>query len=165
MSTKPRAMPSTGASTMNRVILTRPDTTSALQARLATARPEKPANKGVRRAGGDAEVPGDEVPNDGAGQAAQNDPLIHHARLDHPLAHRLGYLHAEAEGRHEVEEGRPRHRLHRREHASGDDGGDGGGRVVEAVDVVEGEGHQDDEGHEDEGTTHVREPAARLKPS
>src|SRR5215813_9633524 len=51
------------------------------------------------------------------------------------------------------------------EHARGDDGGDGIGGVVEAIDVVESEGDHDDEGHEQEGAAHVRgtgEPAQAI---
>ena len=65
--------------------------------------------------------------------------------VDHPLADGLGHVGAQDEGGDEVEEGRPEHRLLRREHAGGDDGGDGVRGVVEAVQEVEDEGDEDDE--------------------
>ena len=86
------------------------------------------------------------------------------ARVHHALAHRARHLHPEAEGGHEVEEGGPRHRLHRGEHAGRHHGGDGVGRVVEPVDVVEGKRDQDDEADQQERPAHPR-GAGRFRPS
>jgi hypothetical protein len=41
---------------------------------------------------------GDQVPRDGAGEPAEDHPLVHHARIHDALAHGLGHLDAEAEG-------------------------------------------------------------------
>src|SRR5262249_49805516 len=84
-----------------------------------------------------------------ADEPGQDHPVVDDVRIDDALAHRLGDLHAETEGGHEVEEGGPHYGLQRREHAGGDDGGDRVGGVVKAVDEVEDQGDQNDE--DDEG--------------
>src|SRR5262249_32634566 len=57
------------------------------------------------------------------------------------------------------EEGGPGHCLHRGEHPGGHHGGDGVGRVVEAVDVVEDQRDQDDEDDQQQGPAHGRRGA------
>ena len=74
--------------------------------------------------------------------------------IDDALADGVGHVQLEDGEGDEVEERRPEHRLARREHARRHHGGDGVGRVVEAVDVVEDERGGDDRDDEDELVIH-----------
>ena len=122
--------------------------------RLGHRRPRETADEGMRGAGGDGVVPGDEIPDDGARERPQDNPVVHDSGLHHAFPHRLRHVDPETEGRHEVEEGRPQHGLGGREHACGDNGGDGVGRIVKAIDVVERESDEDDEDDEEQRGGH-----------
>ena len=64
-----------------------------------------------------------------------------------------GDMQAEHQEGDEVEEGRPGHRIARRQHPGRDDGGDGIGGVVQAVEEIE---DQRDGDQEDDQEHHVR---------
>jgi hypothetical protein len=75
---KPSAIPMIGDRKMNRMVLVQPPGTSAANPAFATAAPGVAADQGVRRAGRQAEVPGDQIPDDRAGEAAEDDGKGHH---------------------------------------------------------------------------------------
>ncbi|WP_240387213.1 hypothetical protein [Brevundimonas naejangsanensis] len=70
-------------------------------------------------------------------------------------------MQAEEQEGDEVEEGRPPHRIDRRQDAGGDDGGDRVGRVVQAVQEVEQQGDADQEDQDQEGVIHDVPTGAR----
>src|SRR5687767_6955424 len=84
-------------------------------------------------------VPGDEIPDDRAHQAAEDYRGGDDVEVDHPGPHRFRHGGPESERREEIERRRPHHRLARRQDTGGDNGGDGVGGVVEAVDEIEDE--------------------------
>ena len=103
------------------------------------------ADQRVRRTGGQAEPPGDQVPDDGAHQPGHDDVGRDQVEVDEALADGLGHRRAEEERRNEIEEGGPHHRLKRREDPRRHDRGDGIRRIVKSVDVIEHQRDRDDE--------------------
>ena len=104
-----------------------------------------PADQRVRRTGGQAEPPSDQVPYDRAHQAGHNHIGRDQIQVNEALAHRLGDRRAEKERRKKIEERGPQHRLKRREYPRGHDRGDGIRRIVKPVDVIEHQRDRDDE--------------------
>ena len=100
-----------GARTMKISVLVQPDGMIAPKPALRDRRAGVAADERVRRAGRQAEVPGDQVPDDRAEQAAEDHAERDDVEVDHPLADRLRHGGAEREGGDEVEERRPDHRL------------------------------------------------------
>ncbi len=74
--------------------------------------------------------------------------------LDHPLADRLGDCGTQEKGSDEIEEGGPHHGQLRREHASGDDGGDAVGGVVKSIEEIENQRDQDSDDEEQKVRIH-----------
>ena len=111
--------------------------------------PSHPPDQGVRRARGQAEVPGDHVPYDGSHQSGEDDRVCEDPLIDHILGDRAGHRRSEDQECREVEERGPRDSQSRREDARRDDRRDRVGRVVEPVEEVERQGNGDD-GHERE---------------
>ena len=109
------------------------------------------ADQRVRRTAGDAVVPGQHVPGDGADQRAEHHVRVHHPRLHDALADGGRHAQVKDEDRDQVEEGREHHRRGRLEHAGGDHGGDRVRRVVEAVHEVERQGQRHQQDHHPEG--------------
>ena len=70
---------------------------------------------------------------------------VDEAEIDEFAAHRAGDAGAKGERGYKVEERGPNHGLERRQNARGDDRGDGIGRIVKAIDVIEGERDGNDE--------------------
>src|SRR5947209_20261631 len=64
--------------------------------------------------------------------------------MNNPLSNRGGDFNAETKGGDEVKESRPKDGQTRGEYARRDNGGDGIGRVVKAVNKIEGQGNTDD---------------------
>jgi len=115
---------------------------------LGQGRADQPADQRMGRAGGNAVVPGDDVPGNGADQRTEHDVVVDDGRIDGALADGRRHLELEDENRDDVEEGRPRHRLVRLEHAGGDDGGDRVGGIVEAVHEIEHQCQTDQQHHD-----------------
>ena len=118
---------------------------------LGNHRTHDAADEGVRRAAGNAVVPGDDVPGDGTYEGAKHHVRIHHARLHDALAHRSRHAEVEHKNRDEVEECREQHCLRRLEHTSGDHRGNRVGRIVEPVHEVEQERQRDEQNHNPQG--------------
>jgi hypothetical protein len=117
----------------------------------------QPADQRVRRAAGQAQVPGQEVPGDGADESRHHDDQ---AGLDREGAgDGVGDLGVKEihghQGADEVEDGRDDHRLRRRQRPSRDRGRDGVGGVVETVGEIESYGDQDGDHEEDLDLTHL----------
>src|SRR3989449_10734665 len=83
------------------------------------------ANKGMRRAGGQAENERDHVPGDGAEKAGEEDVLVDQIDADHTPADGFGDGSAKNEGGDEVPKGGPEDGAKGSEHARGNDRGDG----------------------------------------
>jgi hypothetical protein len=134
---------------MNTSTFVQPATMIALKPAFATP-PRVAAEQRVRGAGGQPVVPGDEIPDDRAGEAREDHREGDDGEVDHAAADGLRDGGAEEEGRHEVEERRPGHGPAGREHPRRDHGGDRVGGVVEAVDEVEDQrdADQGDDGEE-----------------
>src|SRR5439155_6705846 len=109
------------------------------------------ADQGMGRAGGQAENPGNDIPDDGADESAGDDVDVDEFVVHHVIGNGAGDFGAENKCGDEVEDGGPENGLSGREHAGGDDGGNGVGGIVEAVEKVK------DEGDEDEGDDEVDE--------
>ena len=103
------------------------------------------ADQGVRRTGGQAEPPGDQIPGDGARQSGHNHVGGHQAYIHEAPAHRPGNRRAEHESRGKIEERGPQHGLKRCEHPRSHNRGDGIRRIVKTVDVIEHQRNRDDE--------------------
>ena len=121
------------------------------EARLRDRGARVAADQRVRRAGRQPEVPGDQIPDDRAGEAAEDHREGDDVDVDHAGADGLRDRRAERERGDEVEERRPDDRLAGRQHAGRDDRRDGIGGVVKSVDVVEDER---DEDQRDDGQQH-----------
>ena len=117
-----------------------------VEPRLGDARPDEAAHQRMRRTRRNAEHPGGDVPGDGADQRAQDDARIDDPGIDDPGPQGLRHMEAEEQEGDEVEERRPEHRVLRAQHPRRDDGGDGIGRVVQAVEEVEEQGDGDEAG-------------------
>ena len=101
----------------------------------------------MRRAGRQCQQPGDDVPDDRAGQSGEDDVDVQELRflVDQSLADRARDVGPEQKRRHEIEERRPYHRLCRRENARRHDRRDRVRRVVKPVEKVKDQGDEDDE--------------------
>ncbi len=110
----------------------------------------------MRRGRRQTQVPGYQIPEDGAEEGAQHDTGIHDTGIDEPLANRLGYCRADHEGGRKVEEGGPNHRDARSQDPGGDHCGNGVGAVVEPVDEIEREGDRDDDQNVDDVVAHAQ---------
>src|SRR5262245_41371935 len=102
---------------------------------------DQAANERMGRTGWQTPVPGQDVPGARPDQRSCNDPICYilWVRIKYALADRCGHAQVEKEKRNEVEESCPDHRLLRAEYARRDNGSDGVGRVVQAVQEIEDE--------------------------
>ena len=75
------------------------------------------SNNRVRRTGGQAEPPGEQIPDDGAQNARQDYVKGHDVRIHEPLSDRGCHAGAEGKSRNKIEKCRPRNRLPRRKHS------------------------------------------------
>ncbi len=129
-----------------------PDDRLEVVASRGERRADQSADQRVRGRGRQSEPPGDQVPDDAAHERAQDQLRadLHHAHVDQARGDGLGDGGA-GQCAQQVHAGGQGDGLHRREHLGRDHGGDGVGGVVEAVDVLEGECHQD---HDDDQGQH-----------
>ena len=101
------------------------------------------ADDGVGGTAGQAEPPGEEVPKNRAEQGANEhglgDKAVHHQAAGNGLGHGQPEERAEQIGEGGQDDGLPG-----RQHLGADDGGDGIGRVMKAVDVFEDQRNDDD---------------------
>jgi len=79
--------------------------------------PDQPANQRMRGRGRNAVVPGDDVPDDGPDQGAENDVVIDDGRVDSPLTDGRGNLELKQEVGQKIERCCPDNRLVRLEHS------------------------------------------------
>ena len=136
-------MPRIGARKMPKVVLTTPDQTTAPMPPLVTPAPSRPPIKGVAGRGGDAEHPGEDVPDDRADQSREDHRGGDDLHVDDALADRVGDVEPEEEEGDEVEEGGPGDRELRAEHAGRYHRRDRIGGVVQAVQEIEQQGDAD----------------------
>ncbi|MCY1411426.1 hypothetical protein D9M71_268120 [compost metagenome] len=135
--------------------------------RVGQADAEDRADQGVRAGGGNAEVPGAEVPGDGCGEQREHhgqavsgvhvDQQLHRQQVDDGI----GDAHTAQQHAEEVEDAGQHHGAIGRHRLGVDDGRHRVGGVVEAIDELETE----DEGqcqHEADGNPRI-EPAEEIK--
>jgi hypothetical protein len=127
----------------------------------------QPADQRVAAARGNPQVPREHVPDDRAGQRAEDDAAIDDARVHDPGADRLRHVQTEHRERDEVEERRPGNGDLRAQHARCDHGGDRVRRVVQAVQEVEQERdrNQADENREPERIGAHDDPQTLIRAS
>jgi hypothetical protein len=113
------------------------------------------ADERVAGGGGQAEPPGEEVPGDRADERGQNRGHGDGGGIDEAAANGLGDGGAH-HGAEEVEERGHHDGLARGEHLGRDDRGDGVGGVVEAVDVFEHQGREQNDQEKRHGTADGR---------
>jgi len=101
------------------------------------------ADQRVRTARRNAQGPGDQVPKDRTHQRAEHHTRVDHGGRDDSGAKCIGHMQTEKQECDEIEEGRPGHRVLRRQHAGGDNGRDRIGRVVQPVQEIERECDRD----------------------
>ena len=102
-------------------------------------RPDQAADQGVRGRGGDAVIPGDDVPGQRPAQRPEYHVVVDELRIDRSLADGSGHLEMKHPERDEVEEGGEGDCLPRCQCAGGDDRRNRIGAVVKAVHEIEGE--------------------------
>jgi hypothetical protein len=102
----------------------------------------------MRRRGGNAVVPGDDVPDNRPDQRAKNDVVIDNGRINGPFADGFGDRQLEQKIGQKIEGCRPDHRLMRFENPGRNDGGNRVGRIVKTVHEIEQQG-DDDQGNDD----------------
>jgi hypothetical protein len=95
----------------------------------------------VRRTSWKSHEPGDDVPRNGADEAAANHIGIDCSRIDELIAYGLCHTRAEEEGSNKIEESGPKDSLSRREDPGGDNGCHRVGCVMEAVEEIEDESY------------------------
>jgi hypothetical protein len=122
---------------------------------------EQPADEGVRGRRGNTAQPGDHVPGDGAAKRPEDHGVRDDAGRNDALADRLGYVLAEDREGDEIEEGRPEDGVAGRQDAGRDDGRDGVGRVVQAVEEVERQCDRDQGDQQKAGTRNIHPRGAR----
>ena len=122
----------------------------AVDAGAGDHRADEAAEERVRGARRDAEVPGGEVPHDGADEGGEHDRQGDEVGVDEAFADGLGDAGVD-ERAEQVEPGGHEDGDARRERARRHRGGDRVGGVVEAVGVVEDERQDDDRDEEDHG--------------
>jgi hypothetical protein len=137
--------PAIGETKMKSTVLPMPEATRPPKPTFATPGAHEPADERVRGRRGQAEIPCDGVPRDGAHERAEDHVVVDDLRVDDALADRGGHLQVEDEDRDEVEERGEGDRVVRLQHAGGDDRGDGIRRVVQPVHEVEQQGEGDEE--------------------
>ncbi len=104
---------------------------------------DEASDEGVRGAGGQPEPPGHEVPDDSTEERRDDGFCCDELRFDESGSD--GFCDSGTDHRAaEVCDGGEQDGLAGVEHPRGDDGGDGVGGIVEAVDVLEDERNQDD---------------------
>src|SRR5262245_51271085 len=91
------------------------------------------ADKRVRRTGRQPQIPGNQIPGHGPYQPSEHDPFIYLIRIDQSAGNGLGYGVCGQKECDEIEESRHNYRAYRGEHAGGNNGGYGVGRVMESV--------------------------------
>ena len=87
--------------TINATVLVIPSQIKAFGSALDQRRADHPADQGMRRAGRQSEIPGNDIPAAGAHQRAKDDLLINDRDIDDPLADRIGHVQAEEKERRE----------------------------------------------------------------
>jgi hypothetical protein len=109
----------------------------------------------MRGGGRQPQVPGQKVPGNGSAKTRQRECLaaLDHVRVNNAAAHGLGHMSAD-KGAEEIEQGRHHHRYSRRQDLSGNNGGNGIGRVVRAVGEIEDQGHDNDHHQKDGNLKH-----------
>ena len=117
ISSAPSVMPSSGETKMKIAVFGDAGRQQGPRAGLGDRRADHAADQRVRRAGGDAVVPGDHVPDDRADQRAEDHVVVDRHGIDDALADGRRDLEVKDEDRDEVEECRPDHRLVGPQHA------------------------------------------------
>ncbi len=112
------------------------------------------ADQSVRRAGGQAVVPGDQVPDDRPHQAGKDHAEADDRNIDEAGADGLGDGRTKREGGNEIEHRRPDDGLAWRQHTGRHYGGNRVGGVVKAVDEIENERDEDQRGDREEVGIH-----------
>ena len=102
------------------------------------------ANERVTGTRRQTQQPGDQVPDDRAEQRAEDRRHGNNPGIDHALADRRSDSGAHKRAG-QIKESGQRDGLPRSKNFGGDDGRDGVGCIVKAIDVFEGDGREDDE--------------------
>jgi len=117
-----------------------------------------PADERMRGAGGQTQIPTEDVPGDSAKKAAEQDPelplRVDPLDIDEVRSDRLGHSRTQEGKGYKVKEGCPQDALEGSKHSRGDDRGDRVGGVVPTVSEVEYKRHSDDDDRESERRLH-----------
>jgi hypothetical protein len=105
--------------------------------------PNQPADQRMRAARWDPSPPGDQIPDNRRRKAAKITRGVTMAGSMRPVPSVCATVQAEEQEGDEIEEGGPKHRQPRRQHPGGDDGGNGVGGVMQAVEKIEQQRHGD----------------------
>ena len=119
---------------------------------LGDARADQAADQGMGGTGGNAVVPGDQIPDDGRKQSAENYTLGDAFGGDNALADGAGDVGAH-EGPGDIEHAGVEDGGARGQHLGRNHGGDGVGGIVEAVDVFKNQRRRDNK--EKQGQNHL----------
>ncbi len=108
-----------------------------MDSRLGDAGPDQAADQRVRTRRRDAQSLRNDLPDDGAGQRAEDDVRIDDIRLNNAAANCFGDMQPKEHEGDEIEKCRPEDRILRAQHARRYDGRDRIGGIVHAVEEVE----------------------------
>ena len=140
-----------GESTMKATVMRPFSGDQTGEARLGERSAGVSADQGVRRTGGQSEIPGEQIPHDCAQQAGEHHPGRHQMDIDEAAADGGGDAGSEQICREEVEYGGPDDGHSRPQDARRYYGRDGVGGVMKAVDVIEDQREANDADYENEG--------------
>jgi hypothetical protein len=113
----------------------------------------------VRRAAGKAHPPGKQIPDDGSSKSGDNEIVIDNGRIDDSCPNGLCDLYTDKKAGNAVEEGCHYDRMVRFQDASRNNGSNGVGGVVEAIDEIKGQSDQYNEDNKDQRTFHFVSPS------
>ena len=136
-STSASRKPTSGDNTIASNVFDSPLQTTAERPALAMPPPTRPPIRACELLDGIPSRPGDQVPDNGANQRSEDHLRVNHVRIDDSGADGIGDMQAEYQKGDEVEEGRPKHRVLRPQHAGRDDGRDRIRCVVQSVQEIE----------------------------
>ena len=133
--------------------------------RLRNTGPDQAADQRVRARRWNSQPLREDLPDDRAGQRAEDHVRVDDIGLDDAAANRFRHMQAEKQERYEIEKGGPDNRILRTQHAGGHDGRDRICGIVHAVEKVERQRDRDQREQEwqsERGGVHRRSASRRL---
>jgi hypothetical protein len=102
----------------------------------------------MRRAGGQPQVPGEQVPKNGTTDTGQYNRWGDRIDIDHPLADCGRHCGAEYKKSYKVKKGCPDNCLSRRQNPGGNNGSNGVRGIMHSGGKIESQGYEDDKNYE-----------------